>query len=62
MGGYRSAAVIGAGVGGLAAAIALTRAGFEVTVYEAAPELRPSGSGRRCSAAVAPSGCGWGCG
>jgi 2-polyprenyl-6-methoxyphenol hydroxylase-like FAD-dependent oxidoreductase len=43
--GGRSAAVIGAGIGGLAAAIALTRAGWEATVYEASGELRPLGAG-----------------
>lgn len=39
------AAVVGAGIGGLAAAIALRQAGWEVTVYEAAPEVRPLGAG-----------------
>jgi 2-polyprenyl-6-methoxyphenol hydroxylase-like FAD-dependent oxidoreductase len=37
--------VVGAGIGGLAAGIALSRAGWEVTVYEAASELRPLGAG-----------------
>ncbi|HEV7615061.1 MAG TPA: FAD-dependent monooxygenase [Solirubrobacterales bacterium] len=41
----RSAAVIGGGIGGLAAAIALARAGWEPTVYEAAAEPRPLGAG-----------------
>jgi 2-polyprenyl-6-methoxyphenol hydroxylase-like FAD-dependent oxidoreductase len=41
----RQAAVVGAGIGGLAAAIALRKAGWEATVYEAAPELRPLGAG-----------------
>ncbi len=41
----RTVAVVGAGIGGLAAAIALDRAGCEVTVYEAAPEHRPLGAG-----------------
>jgi 2-polyprenyl-6-methoxyphenol hydroxylase-like FAD-dependent oxidoreductase len=41
----RKAAVIGAGIGGLGAAIALSRAGWEVTVYEATSELRPLGAG-----------------
>jgi 2-polyprenyl-6-methoxyphenol hydroxylase-like FAD-dependent oxidoreductase len=37
--------VIGAGIGGLTAAIALKQAGIEVAVVEAAPELRPVGAG-----------------
>lgn len=41
----RHAAVVGAGIGGLAAAVALRRAGWEATVYEAAPEVRPLGAG-----------------
>ena len=41
----RQAAVIGAGIGGLAAGIGLRQAGWEVTVYEAAEELRPLGAG-----------------
>lgn len=32
-------AIVGAGVGGLSAAIALARDGHHVTVYESAPEL-----------------------
>ena len=36
-----SIAVIGAGIGGLAAAVALRQAGFDVDVYEQAPELNP---------------------
>jgi 2-polyprenyl-6-methoxyphenol hydroxylase-like FAD-dependent oxidoreductase len=39
------AAVVGAGIGGLAAGIALRQAGWEATVYEAAPELKPLGAG-----------------
>jgi len=38
-------AVIGAGIGGLTAAVALRQAGFEVTVYEQAPELTEVGGG-----------------
>jgi salicylate hydroxylase len=38
-------AVIGGGIGGLTAAQALVRRGFEVRVYEAAPELREIGAG-----------------
>lgn len=32
-------AIVGAGIGGLSSAIALKTAGFDVTVYEAAPAL-----------------------
>lgn len=39
------AAVVGAGVAGLAAAIRLADAGVRVELYEARPELNPSGSG-----------------
>jgi 2-polyprenyl-6-methoxyphenol hydroxylase-like FAD-dependent oxidoreductase len=41
----RRAAVVGAGIGGLATAIALQRAGWEVTVLERAAHLRPLGAG-----------------
>jgi 2-polyprenyl-6-methoxyphenol hydroxylase-like FAD-dependent oxidoreductase len=41
----REAAIIGAGIGGLAVGIALRQAGWEPTVYEAAEELRPLGAG-----------------
>jgi 2-polyprenyl-6-methoxyphenol hydroxylase-like FAD-dependent oxidoreductase len=41
----RQAAVVGAGIGGLAAGIALSRAGWEVAVYESAIELHPLGAG-----------------
>jgi 2-polyprenyl-6-methoxyphenol hydroxylase-like FAD-dependent oxidoreductase len=37
--------VLGAGIGGLSAAIALRRAGWSVEVYERAPELREIGAG-----------------
>jgi 2-polyprenyl-6-methoxyphenol hydroxylase-like FAD-dependent oxidoreductase len=37
--------IIGGGIGGLAAAIALRQAGFEVSVFERAPELREVGAG-----------------
>jgi len=39
------AAVIGGGIGGLAAAIGLERTGWDVTVYEASPRIRGSGGG-----------------
>jgi salicylate hydroxylase len=38
-------AVIGAGIGGLTAALSLRRAGFDVEVYEQAPELTEIGGG-----------------
>ena len=38
-------AIIGGGIGGLTAAQALLRRGLEVSVYEAAPELREIGAG-----------------
>jgi 2-polyprenyl-6-methoxyphenol hydroxylase-like FAD-dependent oxidoreductase len=37
--------VVGGGIGGLTAAIALARAGIDVDVYEQAPELREAGAG-----------------
>ena len=40
-----SAAIVGAGIGGLGAAVGLRRAGWDVTVYERADELRPLGAG-----------------
>lgn len=40
-----TALVIGAAMGGLAAAIGLRNAGYRVTVHERAPELRPLGAG-----------------
>lgn len=43
-------AVVGAGIGGLTAALALLRQGFDVTVYEQADELREVGAGLQISA------------
>jgi 2-polyprenyl-6-methoxyphenol hydroxylase-like FAD-dependent oxidoreductase len=37
--------VVGGGIGGLCAAIALQKQGIETIVYEAAPELKPVGAG-----------------
>lgn len=38
-------AIIGAGIGGLAAGIALRKKGFEVQIYERAPSFKPIGTG-----------------
>lgn len=38
-------AIIGAGIGGLTAAIALRQKGIEAKVFEAAPEIKPLGAG-----------------
>ncbi|WP_309136036.1 FAD-dependent monooxygenase [Brevibacterium oceani] len=38
-------AIVGAGIGGLSAAVGLQRTGAEVTVFERAPEVRAGGSG-----------------
>ncbi len=40
-----SIAIIGGGIGGLAAAVALRNRGFDVQVYERAQALRPAGAG-----------------
>ena len=41
--------IVGAGIGGLTAALALQRRGFEVVVYERAQQLGEVGGGRRKS-------------
>jgi 2-polyprenyl-6-methoxyphenol hydroxylase-like FAD-dependent oxidoreductase len=41
----RTAVIVGGGIGGLAAAIALARAGWQVQVFEQAPELGEVGAG-----------------
>lgn len=41
----RTAVIVGGGIGGLAAAIALSRAGWQVQVFEQAPELGEVGAG-----------------
>lgn len=43
-------AIVGAGMGGLTAALALLQRGFDVTVYEQADELREVGAGLQISA------------
>ncbi|MGL4608069.1 MAG: hypothetical protein ACRCYY_00060 [Trueperaceae bacterium] len=42
-----SITIMGAGIGDLATACALQRAGFQAQVYEAAPEFREVGVGIR---------------
>ena len=42
--------IIGAGIGGLTAALALLRRGFDVEVYEQAPELKEVGAGLQTAA------------
>ncbi|MFE3599437.1 FAD-dependent oxidoreductase [Streptomyces sp. NPDC059096] len=42
--GRRTAIVVGAGIGGLAAAVTLRRVGVDVEVHERAAELRPAGT------------------
>jgi len=37
--------IIGAGIGGLTAGIALTKAGYQVEIYDKVKELRPAGAG-----------------
>jgi salicylate hydroxylase len=44
--------IAGGGIGGLTAAIALIQRGFEVLVYEQAPELREFGAG----VSISPNG------
>src|SRR5690242_5799233 len=38
-------AIVGGGIGGLTTALAMTQAGFSVTVYERAPQLVDQGAG-----------------
>src|SRR3954467_4162383 len=40
-----NALIIGGGIGGLSAGLALARAGYETEVFERAPELKEVGSG-----------------
>jgi salicylate hydroxylase len=49
MGGKPHVLVVGAGIGGLAAALALLRRGFDVDVYEQATELKEVGAGVQIS-------------
>ena len=56
---HSEVAVVGGGIGGLAAALSLFRAGFDVHVYEQAHTLREVGAGIQVSPNA--SGCcmGW---
>src|SRR6202451_3755 len=47
---FRKIAIVGGGIGGLAAALALVRRGIDVEVYEQARELRELGAGVQISA------------
>ena len=47
---HEKVVVVGAGIGGLAAALALIQRGIDVDVYEQAPELRELGAGVQISA------------
>ena len=50
MSSHAPVAIVGAGIGGLVAALALIQKGFAVDVYEQAPELRELGAGLQLSA------------
>jgi salicylate hydroxylase len=50
MAAHERVAIVGGGIGGLAAALALLRRGIDVDVYEQAPELRELGAGVQISA------------
>ena len=52
-------AVVGAGIGGLTAAVALGQAGFEVDVYEQAPALTEVGGGINMGRTRPASSTGW---
>src|SRR5689334_16552153 len=41
----KSISIIGGGIGGLTLAVALQRRGFNVNVYENAPQIKPLGAG-----------------
>src|SRR5699024_11411346 len=41
----RSIAIIGAGIGGLTAAIAFEKLGHTVTIFESSPSIKPVGAG-----------------
>src|SRR3954451_24525071 len=49
MGRSRTIVITGAGIGGLTAALALTRAGFRAVVLEQAPRLEEAGAGIQLS-------------
>jgi heterodisulfide reductase subunit A-like polyferredoxin len=47
-------AIVGGGIGGLVAALALLKSGFEVDLFEQAPQIRGLGA---CSAPAKPGSC-----
>ncbi len=47
---HEKVVIVGAGIGGLAAALALIQRGIDVDVYEQAPELRELGAAVQISA------------
>ena len=49
--------IVGAGLGGLTAGLALLRRGFEVELYEQAPSLREIGAGVQLAAGDDHVGC-----
>ncbi len=59
-GGHRSALIAGGGIGGLAAAIAVSRAGWEVRLFEKAPEFSEVGAGIQLGPNVMKVLHGWG--
>jgi 2-polyprenyl-6-methoxyphenol hydroxylase-like FAD-dependent oxidoreductase len=60
--GGRRVGIVGAGIGGLTAALSLLRAGFDVRVFEQASALREAGAGVQLKpqrlADLAPAGSG----
>ena len=53
--------IIGGGIGGLTAALALLQRGIDVDIYEQAPELGEIGAGVQLSATARVCCMVWGC-